>query len=135
MRDEHDCLADLLLKPQELGLQPVARHRVDRAERLVHQQHRRVGGERPRDAHPLSLAAGQLVRVSLAVQVRVEADQSISSSTRLSERLESQPSSCGTVAMLVADGLVGEQPDLLDDVADPPAKRDRVDVLTSLPST
>ncbi len=37
---------------QELVLQPLAHHRVDRAERLVHQQHRRVGGQRPGHARP-----------------------------------------------------------------------------------
>ena len=40
-------------------------HRVDRAERLVHQHHRRVRGQRPGDADPLLLAAGELGRVAL----------------------------------------------------------------------
>ena len=48
------------LQPQKLLLQPVADDRVDRAERLVHQQHGRVGGERPGHADPLALAAGEL---------------------------------------------------------------------------
>ena len=62
--DEHDGLAELLLQPQELVLQPHPDHRVDRAERLVHQQHRRVRRERARHADPLPLAAGELVRVA-----------------------------------------------------------------------
>ena len=37
-----------------------AHDRVDGAERLVHQQHRRVGGQRAGDADPLLLAAGEL---------------------------------------------------------------------------
>ena len=48
------------LQSQELVLQPLAHHRVDGAEGLVHQQHRRVGGERAGDADPLALAAGEL---------------------------------------------------------------------------
>ena len=35
--DEHHRLAHLLVEPQELVLEPRARHRVDRAERLVHE--------------------------------------------------------------------------------------------------
>ena len=49
--------------PQQLGLQPLAGHLVQRAERLVHQQQRRVHGQRPRDRDPLLHAAGQLGRV------------------------------------------------------------------------
>ena len=45
---------------------------VERAERLVEQQHLRVDGERAGQRHPLALAAGQLRRV--AVLEPVEAD-------------------------------------------------------------
>ena len=68
-------LRTLALEPQELVLQPVADDRVDGAERLVHQQHRRVGGQRPGHADPLPLTAGELVRVAVGVRRRVEADQ------------------------------------------------------------
>jgi hypothetical protein len=34
--------------------------RVERAERLVEQQQLRLGGQRPRERHPLALAAGEL---------------------------------------------------------------------------
>ena len=73
--DQHDGLAELALQPQELVLQPGAHHRVDGAERLVHQQHRRVGGERAGDADALALAAGELVRVAVGVRRRVEPDE------------------------------------------------------------
>ena len=38
---------------------------VERAERLVEQQHLRVDGERPGQRHPLPLAAGELRRVAV----------------------------------------------------------------------
>ena len=41
---------------------PRACDRVDRAERLVHQQDGRVGGQRAGDADPLALPAGELRR-------------------------------------------------------------------------
>ena len=72
--DEHDRLLQLGLQGQQLVLQGGADHRVDGAERLVHQQDRRVGGEGAGDADALLLAAGQLVRVALR-QGRVEADE------------------------------------------------------------
>ena len=56
--DEHDRLLHLALQPQELVLQPHACHRVDGAERLVHEEdgrdrrrararRRRAGAARP----------------------------------------------------------------------------------------
>ena len=73
--DEHDRLAQLPLQPQELALQPVPRDRVDGAERLVHQQHRRIGRQGPGHAGPLALAARQLGGVALGEAGGVQADQ------------------------------------------------------------
>ena len=64
VRDDDDGLADPLLNAAELALQLGPRDRVERAERFVHQQHRRIGRERPRDADPLPLPAGKLRRAS-----------------------------------------------------------------------
>ena len=47
---------------RDLVLQRRAHDRVDRAERLVHQQHVRLGRERARDADALRFAAGELAR-------------------------------------------------------------------------
>ena len=73
--DEDDRLAQLGLQAQELVLQALAVDRVDRAERLVHEHHRRVDGERAGDADALALAAGELRRVAVAHLVRVEPDE------------------------------------------------------------
>ena len=62
--------------PQQLALQHVAGDRVERGERLVHQQQPgpalgladgRRGGQRPGQRHPLAHAAGQLVRPLVAL--------------------------------------------------------------------
>ena len=48
------------------GAQLLAHAGVERAERLVEQQHLRLDGERAGERHPLALAARELVRVALA---------------------------------------------------------------------
>ena len=50
---------------QQIVLQLAARQLVERAERFVHQQDRRVPGERAHDRHPLLHAAGQFVRIGV----------------------------------------------------------------------
>ena len=55
------------LDPAELVLQLPARHRVERAEGLVHQQHRWIRDKRARDADALPLSARQLVGLPIGV--------------------------------------------------------------------
>ena len=59
-------LRDLAVQPPQLLLEARARDRVERAERLVHQQHRRVGRERAREADALALPARELAPGSAA---------------------------------------------------------------------
>ncbi len=65
MGDVDDRLAR---RPPHLGeqlLHVVAGERIERRERLVHQQHRRIVGERTRDRDALLHAAGQMMRKGL----------------------------------------------------------------------
>ena len=50
-------------------------HRIDRAKRLVHQDHGRVGRQRPSETDTLSLPAGQLVRPAIAKRRRRQVHQ------------------------------------------------------------
>jgi hypothetical protein len=59
--DENDRLLQVFLQQQELVLQLVADQRIERRERLVHEQDVGVGGEGAREAHALLHAAGQLM--------------------------------------------------------------------------
>ena len=59
--------------PQQLELQDLARLRIDRGERLVHQQHARLDRERPCEAAALLHAAGHLI--GIRVLEPGEADQ------------------------------------------------------------
>src|SRR5438105_4551527 len=74
VRDEDHGLPHLTLQAQELGLQPRAHDRIDRAEWLVHEHQRRVARERTREADALALSAGELRRIPLPVGL-VEADE------------------------------------------------------------
>ena len=66
VRDEDDGRAERLPDREQLEVQPLARHLVERAERLVHQQQRRLERERARDRDALLHAARQLPRMVVA---------------------------------------------------------------------
>ena len=124
--DQDHGLVQLGLQPDQLVLQGVADDRVDRAERLVHQQHRRVRGQRPGHPDALLLAAGELVRIA-AGHVRVQADQV--------HQLAGPVPGLGLVPAfeqrdggdVVLDRAVREQAGLLNDVADAPPQPGRLD--------
>ena len=63
------------LNLQKLVLQVLARDRVNRPERLVHEHDRRVRGHRPGNPDALLLAAGEFGRVAVPVVVRGKADE------------------------------------------------------------
>ena len=65
MRDEQHGQLRALPQVQQLVLQALARHRVERAERLVHQHHLRVVGQHAGDGDALLHAAGKLVRIGV----------------------------------------------------------------------
>ena len=113
----------LRLDAAELAVQLRARDRIERAERLVHQQDRRIGGQRARDADALPLAARQLERPARAR--RSPAAGRPARAARAIARVDArrvpaqQPRHDADV---LRDGHVRKQPDLLEDVADAAAQ-------------
>ena len=135
VRDEHDRLAQFALQTQYFVLQLVADHRVDGGERLVHQQDRRIGGQRARHADALLLTAGELRRVA-GGELGVQPD----AFEHLVGGLAGRPAGLALQHRnrrdVVDHPLVRHQPRVLDDVADSEAQLDRVDACdTSAPST
>src|SRR5437588_541289 len=63
--DEEDGLPDPLLQRQQLVLELAADERVERRERLVHEQDVRIGRDRPREPDALLHAAGELAAIAL----------------------------------------------------------------------
>ena len=72
MRDEDNRRAACFPDAEQLRVQPLARHLVERAERLVHQKERRVERERARDRHALLHSAGQLPRMVVAEAAQLD---------------------------------------------------------------
>ena len=105
----------------------VPRYRIERAERFVEQEHRRIGGQRPRHAYALALPAGKFARVSDARTPRA--------ASRRAPAVPSRARRCDLFAAsranavprdVVRHGEMGKQAGLLNDVADLPAQFDRV---------
>ncbi len=119
MGDEDDRLVEPGLQSQQLVLEPAAHDGVDGSERLVHQHHRRVGGERSRHPHPLPLPAAQFTRVALG-HSGIELDQLHQLRHPLRDPGSFPAEELGHDGDVLGDGLVGEEPYLLDDVADAP---------------
>src|SRR3954452_6611290 len=66
VRHEQDRFLRALMDGGQLALQRLARLRVQRAERLIHQQNLRVDRQRPRNADALLHAAGELIGTAIA---------------------------------------------------------------------
>ncbi len=105
----------------QLRLQLGAGDRVQRPERLVHQQHRRVRGQTARHADPLLLPSGERVRVGLAQPRRVQPQQG-------QQLVDARVHPPAVPAEQVRDGRdiaghgpVGEQAAALDHVTHTPA--------------
>src|SRR5207245_784706 len=75
VRDDDHSLMKARLNPAELGVQLGPGQRIERTERLVHQEKRRIHGERAGDADALPLAARQLARPFVRVTFGRQADQ------------------------------------------------------------
>ena len=114
MRDEQHGLARLAPDLQQLGLHVLARLRVERGERLVHQQHHRIRRQRPGQVDALLHAAGQLRRI---VPLEAgEADQLDEMLGPLAHRRAVEPLlHLHAVADVAGDGAPRQQARVLED--------------------
>src|SRR5713226_1917232 len=64
MGDENNCLPQALLEREKFTLQFSARDGIESAERLVHQENGRIGGQRTSHADSLTLSSGEFPRVT-----------------------------------------------------------------------
>ena len=73
MGDEHHRGAQRLPDLQQIVVELEARDLVERGERLVHQQQRRLGDQRTRDRDPHAHAARQFARIGGAEFLQADA--------------------------------------------------------------
>ena len=125
--DENDSLVQLLLQILHLQLEGAPCHGVQGGEGLIHEHHRRGGRQSPEDADALLLAAGHFAGVLVGVLVIGQAhhvqklpDHLVALVLRPFEKLWHH-------ADVLVDGHVGEQADLLDDIARVPPQLIAVD--------
>src|SRR5262249_27916050 len=102
----------------ELALKVAARDGIDRAKGLIHEHDGRIGGERARHADALALAAGKLVRKSICEGIGFEADQGEQLANALASALLRPALEPRDEADVGLDVVMGQEPYLLNDVAD-----------------
>ena len=108
VRDDQRRQVERLQQLLQLEPDRVLRMRVERSQRLVEQQHTRVARERPRQRHPLPLAAGELARPRVGEVRDAEALEQLGDALLAAE---------GDVAL---DAQVREERVLLEDEPDAP---------------
>ena len=116
MADENDGLAQLLLDVLHLVLQDLPGHGVQGGERLIHQYDRGRGRQGAKHADALLLATGQLGGVFVGIGLHVHHFQKIADDLVAALFFVFQQS--WHHADVLGHGHVGEQADLLDDIAD-----------------
>ena len=77
VRDEHARQVNLFVQPAQPAPQLLPHFGVERAERLVEQQHLRLDGQRARERDALPLAAGELRRIAIAQIVELHELQQV----------------------------------------------------------
>ena len=110
VRHEDHRLGEARLQVAELVLQAGADERIERAEGLVHQQDRRIGGQGAGEADALALAAAQLRGIASGELSGSRPSSANSSRTRWRRRGAGQPSRRGTTSALSAAVRCGKRP-------------------------
>ena len=126
--DEDDGLAEAAGEGAEFALELGARDGIERAEGLVHQKDRRIGGEGAGDADALTLAAGKFAGAAMGEFAGFQADKL--------EHFIDASGGAGGIPILQSgnkgnvfrDGEMGEEASVLNDVTDASAKADGVPI-------
>src|ERR1035438_5095785 len=126
--DEKRGLAEGSLHPREALLHLKPRHRVERRERFIQQQQRRIRRQRARDTNPLLFAAGELSGTAPSVYRRRQSHD-VKQLYRASSNSFLRPAfQLRNDAHVFSHGRVREKPALLDHVSHTPPQTNRVPV-------
>ena len=105
----------------QLGADGQPGARIERRQRLVEEQQRRVPHQRPGQRRPLGLPAGQLAGPAIGESGQADAGQP--AGCRLGPGRPAFPPGAEPELHVLPDGQVGEQRTVLRDVADAPTMR------------
>ena len=122
VRHQHDRLAGGVMNPADLLLQRVPGHGIERAERLVHQQHVGIARQGTGNAYPLLLSPGQLMRIAVAVQRGRELERLQQLGHALARARARPAQQIGDGRDVLLDRPVWKQADRLDGIAHAQAK-------------
>jgi hypothetical protein len=125
--DKDDGLVQLLLEGLYLQLKGAAGHGVQGAEGLIHQYHRRRGGQSPQNTDALLLASGHLAGVFVGVLVVGQLHHVQQVADDLVALVLGPFQQLGHHADVLGHRHVGEQADLLDHIAGVPPQLIAVD--------
>jgi hypothetical protein len=126
--DEDDGLAEATGKRAEFALKFGAGDGVERAEGLVHEKDRWIGGEGAGNADTLALASGELARSALGIFARIEADK-LEHFFDAGVGARSIPFfKGGDEGDVFCHAEMGEKAGILDDITDPATEADGVPV-------
>ena len=117
MGDKDDSLSQAPLQFEKFALQFGPGDGIKCAERLVHQENRRIGGEGAGHADPLPLSAGKFAGIARG-DFGVESDQLHEFVYACLDSIGGPIFDLRHKADIARDGEVREETDLLDDVAD-----------------
>ena len=117
MGDEEDRRPQRRLDLLQLALKVGSDQRIQRPERLIHQQYVSSVGERPGHAHALALAARELGGVAPR-QVRLQSDEVQELAGALAGLARGCALQAGHGRHVVGDRAVWEEASLLQDIAD-----------------
>ena len=121
MGDENGGRRQFALQALDLGACINAQSSVQVRQRLVHQEHDRVAGDRARQRHPLPLTATQLARPSL--QERGESEHVGNFADTLANPVRGRRARLQGERDVVAHAHVGIQRVILEDHGDVPVAR------------
>src|SRR5262245_42704727 len=126
MRDEDNRFRQVPAKRQKLALKFGTGNRVEGAERLVHKENLRIGGQGTSYTDALALAAGKFARVALRVERGRQTDRLEDFGIASRDTVDGPILETGNKANVFTHGQVRKQAGLLNYVADAPPQANDV---------
>ena len=124
--DEDDRITKTADQGAEFALKLCARDGIERAERFVHQEDRRIGGESAGDANALTLTAREFARMAMREFAGIEADKLEHFFDARGDARGAPAFEAGYETHIFRYGEMGKEAGVLNHVSNSAAERDGV---------